>query len=334
MATAPALSVIMSVYNGGRFLDESVRSILAQHFTDFEFLILNDGSTDASSMMLQKWAATDSRIRLTERENQGLVASLNQLIESARAPLLARMDCDDIALPDRFSVQMAYMNAHPEIGISGTNTHDLTDDGRIIVATDSYPLTPAGAVERLRDGPALCHPAAIMRTELIHNLGGYRAAFRHAEDYDLWLRASRSALIANTPERLLLYRRSEGQISQKHAVEQAKAAAIAWADHVHCIDGKPSPFDRQTTLPPLDELDTIFGTTGVSAAARKRVVEKLRYSADYLGGDDFGMMIEQIRDGDGFEGSGRTIVRLGRMGKISRAFALAAVMTGALLSSS
>ena len=331
MAIIPALSVIMSVFNGERFLDEAVHSILEQDFADFEFLILNDGSTDDSSAILHKWAAKDVRITLIERENRGLVASLNELVAAANAPLLARMDCDDIALPERFSLQIDYMAVHPKIGVLGTNTHDLSEDGKIIIAEDSYPLTPAEARTWLRNGPALCHPSAMMRTDMIRQLGGYRAAFRHAEDYDLWLRASRSTQIANVPERLLLYRRSDGQVSRKHAVEQAKAAAIAWFDHEHCLSGGQSPFDTETKLPPLEKLDDVFGKVGVAPAARKRIVERLRYSQDYLAGPEFGLMIDQVKSGEGFEGAGRTILRLGRMGRMQRAATLALAMTAMLL---
>ena len=334
MAAAPALSVIMSVYNGARYLDDAIRSILAQDFADFEFLIINDGSTDGSSGILREMAAGDHRIKLVERENRGLVVSLNELIDLAKTPLLARMDCDDIALPNRFSLQIEFMNANPEIGIIGTNTHDLSEDGEIIIADDSYPQTPEDARLWLRNGPALCHPSAMMRTDLIRKLGGYRAAFRHAEDYDLWLRASRTISISNIPERLLLYRRSEGQVSQKHVAEQAKAAAIAWLDHEHCTAGGQSLFDDVATLPALDDLDVIFGKDGVGADARKRIVEALRYSPNYLAGPDFGLMIDQVKSGKGFNGAGRTVLRLGRLGKMKRAAILALAMTTALLSDS
>lgn len=174
----------------------------------------------------------------------------------------------------------------------------------------------------------------MMRTDLIRQLGGYRAAFRHAEDYDLWLRASRSTLISNIPERLLLYRRSDGQVSQKHAAEQAKAAAIAWLDHEHCINEGQSLFDGVTMLPSLEELDKLFGKEGVGAVARKRIVESLRYSPEYLAGPDFGLMIDQVKSGEGFDGAGRTVLRLGRLGKMRRAIILALAMTTTLISDS
>lgn len=334
MANAPALSVIMSVYNGAAHLYPCVQSILQQHFSNFEFLILNDGSTDGTSKILRQLAAIDSRIRLIERENRGLVASLNELIAAAKAPMLARMDSDDVAMPERFARQMAYLSAHPEIGILGSNTHDLDEHGLIIGATDNYPLYPAAAQGVLSEGPPVCHPSVMMRTDLVRKLGGYRAAFRHAEDYDLWLRASLHTDIANLSDRLLLYRRSSEQISRKHAAEQAKAAAIAWLDHVRCCEGKPSLFDALASLPDIEEIDGLFEDSSAATFVRRKVVERMRYSSEMLEGPEFKLMMEQVRGGDGFDGLGRTILRLGRKGRVVRAIVLASAVGALLVSSS
>lgn len=334
MASLPALSVIMSVYNGAAHLYACVQSILQQDYADFEFLIVNDGSTDESGAILRGLAKSDNRIRLIERENRGLVVSLNELIALAKAPLLARMDSDDIAMPHRFSAQITHLAHHPEIGILGSNTHDIDESGLIIGATDDYPLDPVKTRTLLKDGPPVCHPSVTMRTALVRKLGGYRPAFRHAEDYDLWLRASLHADIANLPQRLLLYRRSPQQISRKHAAEQAKAAAIAWLDHVRCCEGKESLFDDVAELAEIDALDVLFDDSSVSAFVRRKVVERMRYSNEMLEGPEFGLMMQQIREGKGFEGAGRTILRLGKKGRIVRAVALASAVTGLLLSSS
>ena len=104
---SPALSVAMSVYNGEAFLNEAIQSILDQSFGNFEFLIVDDGSTDRTPSIIEAHAQRDSRIRPIIRENRGLVASLNQLLAEARTPIVARMDADDICLPDRFERQMA-----------------------------------------------------------------------------------------------------------------------------------------------------------------------------------------------------------------------------------
>jgi glycosyltransferase involved in cell wall biosynthesis len=334
MATAPALSVIMSVYNNAAHLYPCVQSILQQHFDDFEFLIVDDGSTDGSTDILRELAAKDPRIRLIIRENKGLVASLNELLEAARAPLLARMDSDDIAMPERFAKQIAYLSAHPHIGILGTNTHDLDETGLLLPLPATYPSSPADVGRLLELGPPVCHPSVMMRTELIRNLGGYRAAFRHAEDYDLWLRAARVTQITSLPERLLLYRRSVQQISQKYAIPQAKAAAIAWLDYEHTGNGEPSLFNDCDDLPEIDELDHIFKREGASAFVRRRIVERTRYSNELLLGPAFHMMVDHVRGGGGFTGSLRTILRLGRKGRLIRAMILATAVAGFFVSSS
>ena len=107
--STPAISVAMSVYNGERFLAEAIGSVLAQTFTDFEFLILDDGSRDGTRAIIADYASRDARIRPILRENRGLVVSLNQLLAEARAPLVARMDADDVCLPERFARQIAFL---------------------------------------------------------------------------------------------------------------------------------------------------------------------------------------------------------------------------------
>ena len=334
MATVPDLSVIMSVNNGAAYLYPCIQSILHQSFENFEFLIVDDGSNDNSADIVKTLANSDSRIKLVARENRGLVASLNELIDLARTPVLARMDADDIAMPDRFAKQMAYLVGHPGVGIIGSNTHDLDEDGHIIGTTENYPLHPNEVRKMLKCGVPVCHPAVMMRTDIIRKTGGYRAAFRHAEDYDLWLRASLQTDIANLPERLLLYRRSAGQISQKYALEQAKAAAVAWLDHVRCSKGLPSLFDDVTSLPAIEDLDRLFDDTEATAFVRRKVVERMRYSKELLQGPEFALMLRQVREGRGFNGSARTILRLARNGHFFRALALAAALAGLLVSSS
>jgi glycosyltransferase involved in cell wall biosynthesis len=311
-----------------------VQSILQQHFEDFEFLLVDDGSTDGSTEILRALAAEDPRIQLIVRENKGLVASLNALLADARAPLLARMDSDDIAMPERFAMQIAYMAAHPDIGILGTNTHDLDETGLLLPVPATYPSSPDEVDRLLELGPPVCHPSVMMRTQLVRDLGGYRAAFRHAEDYDLWLRAARVTQITSLPERLLLYRRSAQQISQKYAIPQAKAAAIAWLDYENTENGQPSVFNDCNDLPEIDELDHIFQRQGASAFVRRRIVERTRYSNDLLLGPAFQIMVDHVRRGGGFTGSLRTILRLGRKGRLIRAMILAMAVAGVFVTTS
>ena len=115
----PAISVAMSVYNGEQFLAEAIDSVLAQTFRDFELLVLDDGSSDSTPTIIKAYAAKDARIRPIIRENRGLIASLNQLLDESRAPLVARMDTDDVCLPERFAQQIAFLNMHPDYGVVG-----------------------------------------------------------------------------------------------------------------------------------------------------------------------------------------------------------------------
>lgn len=319
MSTKPAIAVIMSVYNGAQYLYAATQSILDQDFTNFEFIIVNDGSTDNSDAVLDAFAARDTRIRLISRENRGLVSSLNEAIAAAKAPYLARMDADDIAMPRRLSKQYMFMQQHSDVGVLGTNTHELDTTGRIVECRDFYPDTQAEIVAMMRDYPPLCHPSVMMRTDLIRNIGGYRSAFRHAEDYDLWLRLSRITQIRNLPERLLLYRRSPGQVSQRHAVEQSRSAQVAWLSHQNVIGGKHDPFDMVSEIPPLFELDNLLDIPGCAAQVQKRIVEQSRYAPDMLIGAEFAQMLQQASLPAGFDGAWRTMLRLLLIGKPMRA---------------
>src|SRR5262245_14197402 len=118
--TTPAISVLMPIYNAGRFLPAAVESVLAQTFADFELIAIDDGSRDGSSEVLAQLAARDPRIRVFAQENRGIVATLNRALELARAPLVARMDADDLSRPDRFAKQIAFLRQHPEVAaVSG-----------------------------------------------------------------------------------------------------------------------------------------------------------------------------------------------------------------------
>lgn len=328
MTNVPAISVLMSVYNGERHLSPAVQSILAQTWQDFELLIVNDGSSDRSSAILRDLAQRDCRIRLIERENRGLIASLNEALDHARAPLLARMDADDIAMPNRFRLQVEYLAAHDDVGVLGTNAHDLDEDGKIITGTTFFPETDQEVHETLQHDPPLSHPTVMMRTALIRQLGGYRAAFAHAEDYDLWLRCSRRTRITSIRDRLLLYRRSNQQVSQKYHSEQTYAAAVAWFAHRKALEGKTDPFDRLTSLPDENDLDNAFGEKGARDAVMRLYVERMRYSPDLLSGKKFEVMLAQAQRRERFSGAARTVLRLARMGHFSRAAQLGLALAG------
>ncbi len=326
--SSPSISVAMSVYDGERYLALAIESILAQTFSDFEFLILNDGSRDESAAIIDAYAAKDSRIRPIHRDNKGLIVSLNQLLAESQALLVARMDADDICKPDRFSKQMAFLASHPDHGVLGTWTEDMDENGNSFHLTGSdHPTTNEEFQRVVGERSALCHPSVIMSRELALDVGGYHAAYRHCEDYDLWLRLANRTKICSLPERLIRYRHSPSQVSTKHIVEQQIGVAVsrlAWRERVA---GRPDPTETLNTLPPIADLDALFGRPGVAVEARAMISKALLYSSVALRGDGFGIILDHIRDGGHVSGLRRTILRLLRFGEPRRAAELTRALT-------
>ncbi len=325
--SSPAISVAMSVYDSARFLAPAIESILAQSFTDFEFLILNDGSKDDSAAIIDSYAAKDSRIRAIHRENKGLIISLNQLLAEAKAPLIARMDGDDIAKPERFARQISFLNAHPDHGVLGTWTEDMDENGNSFYLSGAdHPTTDDEFQRVVGERSPLCHPSVIMRRDLALDAGGYHAAFRHCEDYDLWLRLASRTKICSLPERLVRYRHSAGQVSNKHIVEQQIGVAVsrlAWRER---MAGRPDPTEHLDMLPPFDGLDALFHRKGASEEARAMVAASLLYSSVALKGTGFDIILDHVREGGHVTGLRRTVLRLFRMAEPTRALSLATAL--------
>jgi glycosyltransferase involved in cell wall biosynthesis len=322
----PRITVAMSVYNNAPYLAHAIESIVAQTFTDFEFLIVDDGSTDDSAAIIERFARDDSRIRLIRQRNAGLIASLNRIIGEARAPLIARMDGDDIALPERFERQLAFLDAHPDIGVLGTGCTCIDETGKPTIYKFDNVTSPEDVLADLKNGPPLCHPSVVMRRDAVRAVGGYHRAYKHCEDYDLWLRLSEHVQMANLPDRLLLYRQSESQVSNRHAYVQKIGAAIAWEAHVERVAGRPDPTAHLDALPPMSELDTVFGRPGTYKAVREKVALGSVYTPAALRGEGLDLMVEHVRNGGATDGLWRTVMRLFTLGEPARALRLAAVL--------
>ena len=294
-SATPAISVAMSVYNGAPYLDAAITSILCQSFGDFEFLILDDGSRDESPAIIAAHAARDSRIRPIFRENRGLVASLNQLIAEARAPLIARMDADDISLPSRFKRQMAFLAANRDHGVIGSEYTRIGPDGaELSQPHPPHPLTHADMLANLEARPLLLHSSVIVAREAVLRVGGYRPAFRHAEDYDLWLRLSQVTKMANLPDRLIGYRIYPEQVSSHHLIEQATNAAIAWLCHIERQASRPDPAAGNAPLPAMADLDRCFGLHA-AAYVRQRVINRALFAPEALAHEGWPLLLAHAR---------------------------------------
>lgn len=199
----PLVTVLMPVHNGETYLRSAIESILSQTFSNFEFLIINDGSSDKSVDIIESYK--DERIRLIHNEsNLGLPATLNKGIDLTQGKYIARMDCDDVSLPNRLKKQVSYMQAHPEIGILGTNCQMIGPQDQPGKHSD-YPTKHGFIRWRLAFGSFLAHPTVMMRTDILRRLGGYRM-LDVAQDYDLWQRAAWETRLACLPQPLLKLR--------------------------------------------------------------------------------------------------------------------------------
>lgn len=238
MKPAPRVSFLMAVYDGEMYLDEAIQSVLNQTFTDFEFIVINDGSIDGTSQIIERYRRLDSRIRAYEQANRGLVVALNRGLELARGEYVARMDADDISLPERVAKQVAFMDAHPEVGICGTWIETF-GSGEVVVRR--YPADDATIRSWLLFESVLAHPSIMMRRELLVKTGlSYDAGSAHAEDYDLWVRAARHMALANIPEVLLRYRLHSQQVVQKHEAEKLASARLVRLAQLEYLGIRPT----------------------------------------------------------------------------------------------
>jgi glycosyltransferase involved in cell wall biosynthesis len=214
------ISVVMGVFNGAAFLGEAIESVLGQSFREFEFIIVDDGSTDASSEIIAAFASSDSRIVSMRQENRGLPAALNAGIRRARYDLIARMDADDRMLPQRLDRQLAFMLERPHLTVASSYSYLINTKGRRIASSKTKVDTKRGLAER---NPGLflevIHPSVLMKKEHILQLGGYRESLLYAEDRDLWGRVVTSGgQIECQPEFLLEYRLHAQSMTMRKAI--------------------------------------------------------------------------------------------------------------------
>jgi glycosyltransferase involved in cell wall biosynthesis len=223
---APRVSVLMGVHNGAPWVREAVQSVLAQTLADLELVVVDDGSTDATPALLDTLA--DSRLRVTRQPRAGLTRALNRALGLARAGLVARLDADDLALPERLARQVSFLDAHPEVGLLGTGAREVDVGGREIARR--APPTDDAAIRRalIRRNPFI-HSSIVMRRALAERLGGYDPTLPVAQDYDLWMRLAAITRMANLAEPLVIRRLLPGRVSVARDGERLRAeASVRW----------------------------------------------------------------------------------------------------------
>ncbi|MHC1740434.1 MAG: glycosyltransferase [Anaerolineaceae bacterium] len=234
------ITVLMAVYNGDKFLAEAIESVLAQSYQNFEFLIVDDGSIDRTKEII--CAYKDHRIRLIVNDkNIGLSSSLNKGIELSKTDLIARMDADDISLPNRLEKQVEFMDLHPEVGVLGTAVQNISSSGKLIagprkIICESHLIKYGMAF----DCP-LEHPTVMFRKKVVKLVGGYRTEFVLGEDHDLWLRLGSLTDFANLPQVLFHHRVNELSTTKVAPGLQYKNHVLLISKEIERITGKKYP---------------------------------------------------------------------------------------------
>lgn len=219
--SVPKLSVVMSVFDGEAFLADAMECVLNQTYRDFEFIVINDGSRDATLTILRDYAANDARIRIIDQENTGLTIALRRGIDQAKGEFIARMDVDDVSLPTRFEKQMALFERYPELVAVTTDVEHFFEDGSFFALAqlrrDTRLLPLLFVFSNIIGG----HGQMIFRRDAYHQVGGYNPTFRYAQDGELWIRLADIGPFGIVPETLYRYRTGHENITTVFRSEQA-----------------------------------------------------------------------------------------------------------------
>lgn len=269
----PLVSVVMSVYNSEKYLKEAIESILSQTYTNFEFIIVNDGSTDSSLEIIQEYMGKDERIVLISRENKGLPYSLNEGIEKAKGEYIARMDADDISLPTRFEEQVRFMEESTEIGVCGTAIEIFGE--KINSKIYKNPEKHDEMKVRLLFSVCFAHPTVMIKKEILDkNQLKYNLEYVNAQDYELWSKISDVTIMANIPKNLLRYRVSENSITTTTDKNQVEL-------RYKLLSGVFNRYVKQLGIKNTEEENKLHFTTGLNERIAKENID-LNFLNQYL----------------------------------------------------
>lgn len=234
----PRISVLLPCYNVAETVDETLTSLAEQTLTDFEVIAVDDGSEDSTLEILESWAARDSRFRVLARPHAGIIPALNAGLDECQAPYVARMDADDLSLPERLALQADYLDQHPEVDLVSSLVEafpkkQVREGFRIYMEWLNSLVTHEDIQREIYVESPLAHPSVTFRKDVVEQLGGYQE-FGWPEDYDLWLRMNLAGKrFEKIPQTLLKWREHEHRLTRtdsRYSVEnflRAKARYLA-----------------------------------------------------------------------------------------------------------
>jgi glycosyltransferase involved in cell wall biosynthesis len=237
------ISVVMPAYNASKFIAPAIESILNQTFQELELIIVDDGSTDNTLGLVNRYLEQDSRIRVVQSKHIGCSGARNVGVRAAKYPWIAVMDADDIALPERLEKQMEAVSANPQLVVCGTYAHHISATGEILSLQQQGPVTEEefDNLRRAGEVPFVVHSTALFKKEICLQLGGYAEGFHPAEDFELFDRMGDYGLVLAIPEPLLLYRiHSQSASMQKFFLQQLLARCVI-ARHRTRLAGEEAP---------------------------------------------------------------------------------------------
>ena len=290
MTGEPTVSAVLPVYNCPQYVGQAIESILSQTFSDFELIIIDDGSTDQTPDVLRRY--DDRRIRLISQNNHGLSATLNRGIELATGRYIARQDQDDFSYPNRFAKQVAYLDEHPSCAIVGTWAEIVRQDGGSR-GHHKHPSDNSSLQYELLLNNPFVHSSVMLRRSALDHVGLYSVDKRRQppEDYELWSRLARHYGVANIPEVLHVYREVPGSMSRDGIAPFLERVIRISSENVAAATGLPYDDERVVNIvalahgalhalrgkPDFDELKEIFARAAEAVAPVRK--EQLRAKA-------------------------------------------------------
>lgn len=274
---APKVSVLMPAYNSEKYVGAAIESILNQTFADFEFIIINDGSTDGTPEIINKYARADKRIRFIDnKKNQGIIAVLNNGLDLCRGEYIARMDSDDISLPERLKKQVKYMNAHPECGACGTwiRKFGTKTKGKVIKYPDNAKL-----LDFVIHGNLVANPSSMVRrTVIVANKIKYNPQYKYAEDYGFWIDVVKHNEIHNLQDVLLNYRWYDNNVSVTHKHAQIQCTERIRRDVLNSLFSLKDDITKMLNLTwEINERFCLFGFLPIIRRKQYSIVKTKYY---------------------------------------------------------
>lgn len=290
----PRLSWLLPVYNAENYLGQTLDSLQSQDFDDFVVYILNDGSTDGSAQIAEGVCAGDQRFRLVSKNNSGLIDTLNIGLSMVETDYIARIDADDICMPERARVQIDYLDRHPECVLVASRAELIDSEGKSLGFSKATERRPAGAEGFPPERHAVRHPTVMGRTAAFRQAGGYSRHYHVAEDYELWMRMRAFGEIHELPDHLIRYRYHEASESARKTVTQG--ASCVRADVVSVLRSRGAPEAVLTRAEQTPEIEKMLAYCGGLCGLPAKGVLLLYLDTAYLRLMQYRNSKQEIRD--------------------------------------